>query len=173
MRKETEETFAEPKAEKYALEINDNDLLGECRRQMELEAKYGELLAKAEYALNAAQTAVKTRRSELILAVEADPSVINGSKNVQTVEAYYRTQKSYRRLVQQETEAQFKHTQIQNAMFSLSRRSAMLQILVNARLRLSGNFDPTKDTPESTLRDLERSEVNNRLKARMSTKKGE
>jgi hypothetical protein len=173
MRKQPEEAEIKkvPEAAKFALEIDENDLLGECRRQMELEAKYGALLAKAEYMLNATQTAVKTRRSELILKVESDPSVINGSKNTQTVEAYYRTQKSYQRLVQQETDAQFNYTQIQNAMFSLSRRSAMLQILVNARLRLSGSFDPTKDTPQGELRKLENDEVNNRLKGRL--KKGE
>jgi hypothetical protein len=166
------EAIKVPEALVLKLEIDENNLLGECSRQMILEEKYGKLLAEAEFMLNAAQTAVKTRRSELILKVQSNPSLIDGSMNVQTVEAFYRTQASYKKLVQEENDAQFRHTQIENAMFSLSRRSAMLQLLVNARLRNSGTFDPTASTSvaRSELREIEHADTNKRLGKRLNKK---
>jgi hypothetical protein len=180
MRKDEEDKTVLPDTKLgVSLEIDTNDLLGECRRQMRLEEQFGKLLAEATYRLEVAETAVKTRRSELVLAVESDSSIMEGGVrlNASTVEAYYRTRKSYKRLVEHEAKMRYNKTMIEQACFSLARRSQMLILLVNSRLRTAGDLIDTATfgdiKAKQRLAELTREEVHQRTRDRLQKRKGD
>lgn len=125
--------------------INVNDLEGEAHRQLELMTRYGELSAEAKYKWERADVRKKSVRSRLILEVERDPSLLKkASKNMQSVEAYYRVHPDYKAACENLAEAVYNMELMQNAMFALSQRRDMLD-LFNKRQMAMNNISTSSD----------------------------
>ena len=143
-------------------EIDEGNLEKEAHRQIELMRKYGELHAQAKWAWERADNKKKSVRSRLILEVERDPSVLKGaSKNMQTVEAYYRNNVEYKEACATLAERVYELELMQNAMFALAHRRDMLDLFNKRQMALnninnSERDDRVKDRVKSKLRKIQK-----------------
>jgi len=120
------------------LEIDEGNIEREAHRQIELMRKYGELHAQAKWAFERADNRKKAVRSRLILEVWRDPSVLKGaSKNIQTVEAYYRNNSEYKEACKDLAERTYELELMQNTMFSLAHRRDMLDLLSRRQIAMN------------------------------------
>lgn len=158
------------------LSFSRDNLENACLTQVSLMCKYTKLYAMAEQLLNAAEEEVKTLRSKLILKVEGDNTLLGEgiSKNIQTVEAWYRSRTSYREAVEREQKARYNFTIMQNAMYTLAHRKTMIETLMRAHL---GNINSEPDVSATSInhspslirigKKMKQSQVTQRIKNKL------
>lgn len=129
--------------------INADNLEAEALRQVELMSEYSEGLAEAEYELARLEEKKKTYRSEMIERVESGDENVPGRKTADTVEAHYRVDARYRSIVQQLLEAQYKRDRLQGAVYTLSHRKEMLDLLNRRHLAIN-NIQTSVEKIEQT-----------------------
>ena len=128
------------------LEIDQDSLDREWLRQPHLFMKYSELSAEAKHKMDKAAERVKTIRSQLILqATEGGEELIGVKVNMQTVEAWYRTQDDYKMAKQEFNSAEYTYNILQGAVFAFQQRKTALERLVE--LWRGGYFSSPKERP--------------------------
>lgn len=121
------------------LDVNEADLIGEMLRQSTLHFNYSRLVSIAEEEMNFAAEVVKSTRSQIILEVNRDPSIIgvsNGKPSVNAIEAYYREHVEYKGAKEVYLKSQGVYHQLMAAVYALGHKKDMLMNL--ARYELAG-----------------------------------
>lgn len=148
----------EPVGDKFT--INRSNLEREMHKQVEFMAANSELLAEATYQVARLEERKKTRRSEIIIKVEKNPSLLPSNKNVQNIEAYYRLDTQYQDIVNQLLEWQYKLTLLTGMSYTLGQRRDMLDAF--NRRDIAMNSISTGD------REEKRARTNDKVKKRLN-----
>jgi len=140
-----------------------------------LHLKYAE---KAAYASKAAKRAAEKKkiiRSELIMKVNKNPGLLGEAKlNMQTSEAYYRSQPEYQEAVEELIEAEYLDETFKSLMFILNDRKVSLENEV--KLWLGQYYAGPREPKDTNIKQLGKEERRDRIgerKARRRSKRSE
>ena len=148
------------------IEINPQFLDAEWMDQARRYMKYSRAAAKANKRARQSEERVKTIRSELV----NKPKQTDAGKNAATLEAYYRTNESYKKAKTTWIDSQFEADLLNGAVFAFQNRKSALENLVklHGQEYFSTPSEP-RDLPESAARfnELKQQSARSKIKERL------
>jgi len=152
---------------KKDLIIDINNLHLECLKQPILGLKYGELYTEAKAVVEEIEESIKSKRSEIVEAVNANPTAFleQGQKaTVAVVEAFYRNHPDYIKLKSKLLQAKKEMEIADIHKWQISSRKDMLENLV--KLHGQQYFSENVQVPEEFTKKVSDKKVASKLKNR-------